>query len=256
MILIASVIAGLAQNTEDRWLRVLTGEESIIDVDRSSLVLGANQITARFRTQLLKPEPAPGKSDVKYQTRIDIIRFDTNRSHYRIVESSFLDQSGKTVSSNSPDEANSWKPLWGRTGRLLFRSAKQLRPFGFWKVLSYRYASGEKGSDDDPRELTSLAGSYVQIEVDEVKIGSKRCREPQFDARTITNDEVVERIGTSLNSLGIQSPKLDAILLVCRNKNEFPQQTVMFRQSGDRNALLLWDGVFLELERTKNIFSP
>ncbi len=154
-----SVLTGLAQDNTDQWLRVFTEEESIIDVNRSSLVLEQNQvISAQFKTKLLKPEPVPGKPDIKYQTRLDSIQFSMKDRRYRISESDLLDASGNVVFSYSSRDANSWKPLSGRTVNRLFNAASQLRPFGIWRVVSYRYASGDPASDNDPPELTSLVG--------------------------------------------------------------------------------------------------
>jgi hypothetical protein len=256
VVFVMSVLTGLAQDNADQWLRVFTEEDSVIDVNRSSLVIEQNQvISAKFRTKLLKPEQVPGKTDIEYQTRVDSIQFSIKDRRYRISQSNLLDASGNVVLSNSSSGANGWKPLRGRTGGRLFSAASHLQPFGIWKVVSYRYASGDPASDNDPPELTSLVGSDILFNLDRVVAGKETCYAPIFDATTITNEEVVKRVGSSIKSLGIPSEKLDVIFLVCQTKGNFPSQTIMLRLLGNK-ALMLWEGVFLELERSRNLFLP
>ena len=273
------VLTGLGQNNGDPWLRVLTGEDSIIDVNRLSLVLEPKQvITAQFRTRLLKSEPVPGNSGLKYESRIDFFEFDIKDQLYRISKSDLFDSSGKVVLSNTSSGPDSWKQVRGPTAHRLFTAASQLPPFGMWKVMSYRYASGDPASDDDPPELKNLVGSEVLFKLDRVVAGRQTCEAPVFDPKTITNDDFSHRIGNSLRSLGIGSDKVNAVLLRCENektlvptimlgqkltngiselqrKPNFPSQTLIIRIPGNK-ALMLWDGVFLDLERTKNIFLP
>ena len=267
------VLTGLGQNNADQWLRVLTGEDSVIDVNRLSLVLEPKQvITAQFRTRLLKSEPIPGNSGLKYESRIDFFEFDIKDQLYRISKSDLIGSSGKVVLSNTSSDPGSWKQLRGPTAHRLFSAASQLQPFGLWRVLSYRYVSGDPAMDNDPPELKALPGSDVLLNLDKVVIGRQTCYVPIFDPKTITDQEFAHRIGNSLRSLGVQSDKLDAIFLRCKAKDnsyqaavlrggsvweqdKFPYQTIILRLSGDK-ALMLWDGVFLDLERTKNLFLP
>jgi hypothetical protein len=256
VVVVMSVLTGSGQDITDQWLRVFTEGESIIDVNRSSLVLEQNQvISAQFRTKLLKPEQAPGRPDIKYQTRLDSIQFSIKDRRYRISESSLLDASGNVVLSYSSSGTNGWKPRWGRTGNRLFNAASQLQPFGNWKVISYRYASGEPASDQDPPELRSLVGSELLFKLDRVVVGRETCTAPMIDAKTVTDDEFVRRVGSSLKSLGITSDKVDAIYFACRTKSDFPTLSFILRMPGNK-ALMLWDGVFLEIERPPNLFVP
>lgn len=279
VVITVSVLTGLGQNNADQWLRVLTGEDSVIDVNRLSLALEPKQvITAQFRTRLLKSEPVPGNSGLKYGSRIDFFEFDIKDQLYRISKSDLLDSSGKVVLSNPSSNPDKWKQLRGPTVHRLFSAASQLQPFGIWKVMSYRYASGDPASNDDPPELKNLIGSEVLLKLDRVVAGRQTCEAPVFDPKTITNDDFTHRIGNSLKSLGIESDKLNAVLLRCENektlvptlmlgrkltfgdfgfakKPDFPSQTLILRIPGNK-ALMLWDGVFLDLERTKNPFLP
>lgn len=256
VVFVLSVPTGLAQNNADQWLRVFTEEQSIIDVNRLSLVLEQDQVLrAQFRTKLVKPEAVPGKSAVKYQTRLDSIQFSVKDRRYRIAESSLLDAADKVVSSYSPTGTSGWKPLWGRTVHRLFNAASQLSPFGNWKVRSYRYASGEPSASDDPTELTSLVGTDIWLSLHSVRVGKENCNSPVFEPKTLTNEEFTLRIGSSIKSLGIPWDRIEAIVLICAAKDTFPSQTIILRLPGNK-ALMLWDGVFLELERPGNLFLP
>lgn len=253
---VLSVPNGITQKNVDQWLRVVTDEESIIDVDRSSLVLEENRIIrAKFRTTLLKSERIAGKPDIKYQTRLDSIQFNIKDRHYRIFESTLFDASGKVVSSYQSSVADGWKALKGRTGSRLFHAASQLSPFGTWKVLSYHYANGDPPASDDPSELKSLVGTDILLLLDRVQVGKRSCSSPVFESKTITDDEFVKRVGSPLKSLGISTDKVEAIMLKCEGRDQFPSQTFILRLS-DGNALMLWDGVFLEIERARNQFLP
>ena len=255
-VVVMSVLTGLAQCNADQWLRVLTEEESLIDVNRLSLALEANQvISARFRTRLATPEPVPGNARIKYETRLDFIQFSVKDRRYRISESNLLDVSGNVVFSYPSTGINAWKPLRGRTANRLFNAASQLRPFGIWKVVSYRYASGDPASDSDSPELRSLVGSNIQIDLDRVAAGKQTCSAPIFDAKTITNEDFIKRVGSSITSLGISTDRVNTILLVCGAKDNFPSQTIILSLT-DEKALMLWDGIFLELERSRNHFLP
>lgn len=252
--LLTPVLTSLAQT--DQWLRVFTEEESLIDVDRSSLVLEQDQkIRAQFRTTLLRPEPVPGKSGVEYHARVDSIQFSIKDRRYRIAETKLLDTSGKVVLSYSSTAAADWKPLWGRTGNRLFSAARQLQPFGVWRVASYRYSSGEPASDNDPPELRSLLGSDIRFNLDQVAAGKETCSAPIFDTKIVTNKEFVKIVGSPLKSLGILSDKVDAIVVNCETKNDVPSKTILLRLP-DNKIMMLWEGVFVELERTKNLFLP
>ncbi len=245
---------GLAQTDGDQWLRVVTGEESVIDVYRSSLVLEPHRIIrAKFKTTLSKPEPIAGTTDTKYQTRLDTIQFNLVDWQYRILESTLFDGSGKVVSAISSSAADGWKRLRSSTGSRLFHAAGELSPFGSWKVLSYRYSSGDPPASDDPKELMSLIGSNIWFSLDRVHVGGLACQAPIFESKTFTNDEFVKLIGNPLKSLGISADKVEAIVLKCEASDKFPPQTLILRLPGGK-ALMLWDGVFLEIERARNSF--
>jgi len=290
LIFVLSVPRGIAQRDGDEWLRVITGEESVVDVDRSSLVLEQNRIIeAKFKITLSKSEPVAERSDIKYQTRLDSIQFNLKDGQYRILESTLLDASGKVILSSHSDSVDGWKPVEGRTGHLLFSAASQLPPLGTWKVRSYRYASGEAPENDAPPELTSLVGATFFLGLGDVHAFNKTCHSPIFEPIALTNDQFIKKVGSPLSSFGIQTPGVDALILTCEtvltyriddtdeptlkrkvkeatlpieysitkraSPKDFPEQTLILRL-GNGKALMLWDGVFLEIERPGNPFLP
>jgi hypothetical protein len=240
-----------SNDEKERWLRVSTESGFAADVDSLSLVIEPDRsITARFRTTFSKAEHLTTRSSAKYKVREDTIQFDTKEARYRIVESDYLDDSGKIVAS-SADTA--WRPIRSGLGSRMFLAASQLRPFGAWNVLSYRYASGEPPSDNDPRELRDLLRTYVIFKPDRFVAGKLTCYTPVLEARTITDEEFRKRIGTPLKSIGLTLEKVDAVFVSCESKDSFPANTMMLRLP-DGKIAMLWNGVFLELERIKNSY--
>jgi hypothetical protein len=284
------VLNGTAQGDAGRWLRVFTEEDSIIEVDRSSLVLEQDRvIRAEFRTTFVNPVPLTGLVQGRYHSRLDSIQFRLDDKRFRVRESRFLDPSGRVLSASSTVADNAWKSVWGRTGTGLFSAATQLYPFGVWKVVSYRYASGERASGNEPSDLKALMASDMSLAWNQVRVANLTCPSPILEPTVMTGEEFSRRVGSSLESLGM-TDKVDAIYLRCPTKSKttstvsdaapvllrggivivapskeplvnnslstkFPPTTLILRRP-DNRVLMLWEGVFLELERTKNLFRP
>lgn len=246
----------IGQSKSDNWLRIFTDEDSVMEINRLSLIVEPDQvIKAQFRTVFMVPELMLGKPDVKYSTRLDSIQFSAKLGGYKTVESSYLDDSGRTVASTLYPAETRWKPLSWRAGRRLYSAASQLRPFGFWRVVNYRYASGERPSKDDPPELKSLVGQTLHFEPGRIAVGNESCTNALIDPRTITDEEFQKLTGSSLSMLGFSSGKVDAIRIACNSTGSVPNQTFILRTT-DKTGLMLWQGVFLELERPPNPFNP
>jgi len=282
-------VKGFPQKQSDKWLRVITGEESMIDLDKSSLVLEPNQLLhADFRTTFLRDEPIPELPDTRYLTRLDTIQFNVKNEEYRVLKSTLFDPSGKVVLSSQPRNASDWKRTYGGTNSRLYNAAIQLAPFGWWKVKSFRYASGETPQKDDPTELTSLVGTDLSLQLGNVQISNKSCRSPIFEPLTISAEQFLRKLGGPLKSLGVQASKISALMLTCEtvstvvfpepeslptlktkvapravqytvvkkaDPKDFPEQTLILLLAQGK-ALMLWDGVFLEIERPGNPFLP
>jgi hypothetical protein len=249
-------IPAFPQNSTEKWLRVLTDETSIVEVDKTSMKLDQDRIVeARFRTKLAVPETIPGMTGVRYQTRLDVIEFNIGENRYRIAQSDLLDAANKVVLSSSANDEKSWTPVKNHTALLLLRAAGQLAPFGIWRIVTYRYVSGEPASEQDPAELKSLIGSYFQIKLNELRVGYETCARAVYSPRTITNDELISRVGISLESLGLPSDRVDTIRFTCDRDNHRSTSGFILRLSANK-SLLLWEGVFLEIERPGNPFLP
>ena len=68
-----------------------------------------------------------------------------------------------------------------------------------------------------------------------------------FEARTISNEEFVSRIGSPLKSLGLEGDKIEAVFMKCESDNSSMSRTFFIRLANTK-MLLLWEGVLLELE--------
>jgi hypothetical protein len=249
-------ISAFPQNSTEKWLRVLTDEDTIVEVDKTSLKLDQDRIIeARFRTQLASPEAIPGRAGIKYQTRLDVIQFNIGESRYRIAKSDLLDASDTVVLSSFMNDEKGWKPVKSHTASLLLSAAGQLAPFGVWRVVTYRYASGEPASEQDPAELKSLIGSYFQIKANELMVGYATCARAIYSPKTITNEEFISRVGSSLESLGLPADRVDTIRFTCDSQDHLSTSGFILRLGGNK-SLVLWEGVFLEIERPGNPFRP
>lgn len=286
---------GISQKDSDKWLRVVTGEDSVIDVDKTSLAIEPNQlIQADFRTVLSKNEPIPEKPGTKYSTRLNTIEFDLKDGRYRVLKSTLSDSSGALLLSSQSHDTSKWRSASDGTANRLYSVAEQLAPFGSWAVRSYRYPSGETPQNDDPKELTALVGEDISLRLRYVQVSDKVCQTPVFDPLTITSGEFQKRFGTPLTALGLKTDKINALMLSCKTVNtyditydipaepegaprlkakgvrpqtkqvvvvkqadpaKFPEQTLILLLD-DRPALMLWDGVFLEIERQANSILP
>lgn len=236
----------LAQDDNNTWQRVITGPGFNIDVSIKSLKLEANRnFAARFKTTLSRSEPIDEKSGRKYKTRLETIEFDANALKYRIRETDLLDSNGKLIISSSSTE---WKQIRGGTARELYQRAKSLPPFGSWKVVTYHYADGKPAATDDPADLRKLIGASLFLTFDNVELGGKVCAGPSYELKKTSDEEFTKRTGNSLKVLGVEGASLDTIIVICDRDRSFVPQT-FFLQLPNRKILLLWDGVFVELER-------
>ncbi len=250
--LIASLSFG--QGAADPWLRILTGDDLVVDVDKNSLVLKPGGIvSADFRSSYSKPEPIGQGSTQQYASRIDSIEFKIAEPQYRLAKSSFRDSSGSSIYESSAKEGI-WKRRMGGSSYRFYGAISKLAPFGSWKVLTYRYASGEGPSDEDPRSLRDLVGSAIQIKPSYLFIGSSNCVNAELDFKPIA-DKDLARYGLSLKDFGVTAPSISVIFATCKSNKDYPPQMFIFLESSSK-AKLLWDGVFFDIERPANVFTP
>ena len=226
-----------------------------MEVDRLSLTLEKDHVIgALFRTIQTVPEKIPGKS-IDYQTREDLIQFNVEKRRYRITKSTFLDSNGKIVLTEEPGDKKEWSRWLGHTSARLLSAAGQLRPLGVWTVASARLATGEPVSEEDVKKLGGPIGSWVRFDLDRVSFRGESCSKPAYEKRSVSNEETLKRLGVPLSSLAIQTDRIDGLMVRCASDGTNQTYTIVLFPSEDQ-ALMLWQGVFLELKRPKNVFRP
>jgi hypothetical protein len=237
-----------AQQAKDKWQRVYTGAESIIEINTSSLKFEPDYIIrAQFRTVLSHAETLPGTSDTKYKSRLETIDFKLNDGRYRIFETSLLDSSGKELQWYSTNQMREWRVLKaGGVTEKLFIAAFALPPFGVWKVVAYRLADGvPKGSE--PRELEKLIGVRVILQPNRAEVGADVCSSPAFENKRAANEELFRELAATLKSLGV-SQSAEMITISCKTSGWQPPQSLLVKVR-EGEMLMLWEGVFLVLKR-------
>lgn len=239
-------ISLLAQRERERWQRVYTGEDSIIEIDVSSLRFEPDQILRlRFRTILSKPESLREKPGVKFKSRLETIDFKSHDGQYRFNEIRLLDSMGNTVQSYEANSSGDWKVLKeGGIMKRLFYAIRALSPFGSWTVLAYRFGDGASDKAPDAPDVTKLIGTRVRLEPARAEVGVKVCPSPAYQSRLFTNQEFSRALGVTLESVGINSNHAAAIIVKCEGSGWAPPQSLLLELS-DGHMLILWDGLFL-----------
>jgi hypothetical protein len=99
LIICLSVASLAAQKSVERWHRVYTGDDSLIEIDLDSVSFADHVIRAQFRTIYSSPATLSNNSNVKYTTRIEDLGFKIDAKQYHLYETSLLDPSGKAVNT-------------------------------------------------------------------------------------------------------------------------------------------------------------
>ena len=231
---------------QDKWERVHTGQEYIIEINVNHLKLEPERVLqAQFRTILSQPESLRGKPEAKYKTRLETIDFKPSERKYRFAEVTLLDPSGKVLQSY-PNPMQDWRDLkpGGITERL-FDAARTLPPFGTWKTVNYRFADRETRP---AAELAALIGTRVRVLLDRAEVGAKICSSPDFQSKRFTQEEMLRDAGVDLKTIGIKADHVEAINVRCEGSGWQPPYSVLIKTHEDE-MLMLWDGVFLVLKR-------
>ena len=226
-----------AQGEKEAWRRVYTGEDSVIDINVASLAFETEHILrVGFRTVLSKTESPRGRPDIKYKSRLETVEFKLPSSQYRYLETTLLDSAGKTVWSDEPNPTQDWRALKeGGMMKRLFDAARQLPPFGSWKVIDYRFADGPS---DDSQEFRRLIGTRVRIASDTMEVGTKICTLP------------ARELGISMLTLGIKENHAETVVVRCESNDSKPPQSLLVKLPEGR-LLMLWQGVFLVLKKDR-----
>ena len=126
-----------SQTEPEKWSRVYTGSESIIEIDRSSVTFTANNVNhqvdfrtahtgrVRFRTTFSKPQPLDKNPAASYKTSLETYEFRCQKdsrviqsagqlpplkaTDYRSYTTSFLSSDDKVIGHH--DGPGDWKPI-------------------------------------------------------------------------------------------------------------------------------------------------
>jgi len=251
--LIASLLCGFpiligAQQEKTHWHRVYTGEDSVIEIDVSSLKFEPERIVrASYRTVLSKTESLPEQPGKKYKSRIESIAFSSAGNRYRFEEVSWLDSSGKPVHSYQSAANADWKALKaGGIMAKMFAAIAAAPPFGSWKVLAYRFGDGPASGGNTAPDTARLIGGRVNLTLERAEVGGRVCSAPAFQSRQFTREEFARELGIELKTLGLTTSQADSIIIRCQEKGWQPPQSLLL-QLPDGGMLILWEGLFLTL---------
>lgn len=237
-----------AQETKDKWQRVYTGEDSIIEINVSHYTFEPNRLMRiEIRTTLTTPEKISSTSETRYKTRLEKIDFKLNERRYRVSETTIIDPTGKTLSSYQLPVNDEWRVIKpGGIMERLFSAARVLPPFGLWRVSSYRFADAGPGAAKTS-ELERLVGTPVRLNSDQAAVGTKVCSFPDYQSKRATRDELSKTLGVQLEVLGINAATVETITVKCSESAWSPPQSLIIKDGGDE-VLMLWYGVFLVLK--------
>lgn len=95
---------------KDKWRRVYTYEDSVIEMNEASAILVNNDIgRVTFRTVYSKPQDMKEKPDVKYKTRLETIEYKCAEKRFRTFLVTLLDSKDKPVETYEMDRNEEWK---------------------------------------------------------------------------------------------------------------------------------------------------
>lgn len=236
----------LHAQTRDKWERVYTGEDSVIDINVSSSTLEAGRVLrVDFRTTLAKPENLSGNQSSKYKSRIETISFKLNQNQYRLAETTWFDAKGAKLDSYAAT-AEDWRVLkQGGVMERLFNAARGLPPLGSWKVVGYKFADGSAGPE--PR-ITKLMGTRVRLQSDTGEVEAKVCTSLAYEDKRASREELNQQLGMKLESLDIVDDYPETTQLKCEGSGWAPPQSMLLKVK-EGEILMLWRGVFLVLKR-------
>jgi surface-adhesin protein E len=103
-----------------RWQRIYTSEDSVIEMNLSTVTFGLKQIArVRFRTTFSKAQPLREMPGRKYKSRFETIEFKCSERRYRIYETGLLDSTGKPLQVYEVNLSDDWKAV--RPGSMMER---------------------------------------------------------------------------------------------------------------------------------------
>jgi hypothetical protein len=239
-----------AQNESNVWHRAYTGEESIIELNVSTLKFDdARVLRMDLRTVLVTPETLNERPGTKYKTRLETVEFNLGRNEYRLTRVALLEPGGKTVDSYE-NLTGQWKPIraGGMMNRLLY-AARTFLPFGSWRVVSFRFVDGPiPDQDDRALDVSRLIGATVSLEAEHAKVEASVCKAPVYKSDRLSMQEFSRRLGVAVQLPEIKSDHVETISVKCDTDGWTPRQSLLV-ELPEGGILMLWKGVFLVLKK-------
>jgi len=248
--LLLSAFSCVQGQSKEKWQRVYTGEENVIDVNVFTSRLESDHILrVDFRTIVSKPQNITGSRGAKYKSLIETIRFKLDENRYRLCETTWFDANGGQLHSYAATTED-WRVLKaGGVMERLFNSARTLPPFGSWKVVAYKFAQPGPTPKRDPN-LEKLIGARVRIQADRAEVGGKGCSSMAYEDRQASKEELDRELGVRLESIGMNAEYAETTKVRCDGSGWAPPQSLLIKVK-EGEMLMLWNGVFLVLKRER-----
>lgn len=238
-----------AQQEKDKWHRVFTSEAFVTHINTSSLKLGPDKmLQLQSRTVVSDPVRISGSTGPKYKSTVQTVEFKLGQGQYRILDTVFLDSSGKVLLETvGPTD---WRAIKeGGVMDNVLAAASVLQPFGSWKITNYRYVEGTQSQA--PPELEKLVGNHAQFCFDCAEVESRVCSSALFQDQRYTKEEFATKLGFDLKAAGVNADSIETIEVKCVRGEWRPANSLLLKV-GEHEMLMLWDGVFLVLKRERH----
>lgn len=105
-----SGVSSLAQ-TPSPWTRVYTFDDSVIEMDAASVIVGGDIARARFRWTFDSPQRVAAGSRETYKHRFETFEFNCKDKRYRIYDYELRDETGRQVSQSAGNKPGPWREV-------------------------------------------------------------------------------------------------------------------------------------------------
>jgi hypothetical protein len=100
---------------QEKWQRLLTLEDSVVDMNVSTVVFSTEGIgRVKFRFTLSKAEPVREMPGLNYKSFIETIEFKCEEGLYRLYDITLFDKKGEAIRTDEKDASAKWKPAKGK----------------------------------------------------------------------------------------------------------------------------------------------